>query len=413
MKRICITAAACAASVLALAACSSSGGSSSANSAVLGASTAKGAPILIGLIAPTNSTILAYPQARQAEEVAIRAINAAGGIKGRPLELEYCDDQSNPQLDTQCAQKLLIDDHVVAFVGNNAPFSGGSFYPILAAAHTINFGEFPNTPEDLTNTLSYPFASGSGALALIPGALPQGTGRKYDFIVYDGYQSLVESELGPGLKAKGYDLHVITVDPTSKDYSIPAAEVARDKPAYVQIGTSDTDAAAVTQAFVAAGIGAGTGTKYLYISSILSTSMVQGIAEAGVNPTSIIVDFSLSESQTPLLRTYYDQVAKYGKMFGLTQVGAVSEQAITSWLAVTDFAKVAAQLKTINGPSLKTYMDAQTAFDTGLTHPLNFTKPGAVASLPRMFNTWIHTGYIDASTKTLVDNSAGWISGTS
>ena len=82
---------------------------------------------------------------------------------------------------------------------------------------------------------------------------------------------------------------------------------------------------------------------------------------------------------------------------------------LNSWLSVHVFAEVAAQLSTVDGASLKTFMDKQSAFETGLTMPLDFTKAGPVEGVPRMVNHWVRTGEIDFKTLDFIDNSPDFI----
>ena len=48
------------------------------------------------------------------------ALNASGGVNGRKINFITCDDQENPNQDVACAQKLIQQDKVFAFVGNDS-----------------------------------------------------------------------------------------------------------------------------------------------------------------------------------------------------------------------------------------------------------------------------------------------------
>ena len=50
-------------------------------------------------------------------DMAIEEINAAGGIFGRPLELYFEDDEGVPASSVAAAEKLCVQDQVVAVVG--------------------------------------------------------------------------------------------------------------------------------------------------------------------------------------------------------------------------------------------------------------------------------------------------------
>ena len=72
-------------------------------------------------------------------ELAVAEINEAGGIKGRPLEIEYTDDQTNPSLVTNRVVELINIRRVVALLGDvsaqsmsGATLADKSRIPIIA-----------------------------------------------------------------------------------------------------------------------------------------------------------------------------------------------------------------------------------------------------------------------------------------
>ncbi|MDH5198062.1 MAG: ABC transporter substrate-binding protein, partial [Gemmatimonadota bacterium] len=73
-------------------------------------------PIKIGLVGP-----FAEPRAtsmRIAAELAVEEINAAGGLRGRPVELVVLDDSGQAAGAVAAAQQLVADPSVVAVVGH-------------------------------------------------------------------------------------------------------------------------------------------------------------------------------------------------------------------------------------------------------------------------------------------------------
>jgi branched-chain amino acid transport system substrate-binding protein len=78
-------------------------------------------------------------------DLAAADINEAGGIKGRPLEIDYADDQTNPSLVTNRVIELINIHRVVALIGDmsmQSPSAGSlaekNRIPIIA----------PSSPED-------------------------------------------------------------------------------------------------------------------------------------------------------------------------------------------------------------------------------------------------------------------------
>jgi branched-chain amino acid transport system substrate-binding protein len=87
-------------------------------------------PVLIGLTGP-----LSEPRGRSmrlAAELAVREINAAGGVRGRPLELVLEDDSAQSARAIQVAQSFMDNPRVLAVVGHMT--SG----PAIAAASIYN-----------------------------------------------------------------------------------------------------------------------------------------------------------------------------------------------------------------------------------------------------------------------------------
>lgn len=93
------------------------------------------APIMIGLAGP-----LSEPRGtsmRLGTELAVREINAAGGVRGRPLALVLQDDSSRAEVAVRVARTLSADERVVAVIGHLTSAA------TLAAAPIYNGGRAP------------------------------------------------------------------------------------------------------------------------------------------------------------------------------------------------------------------------------------------------------------------------------
>jgi branched-chain amino acid transport system substrate-binding protein len=65
-------------------------------------------PIKIGVVTPLSGTYAGIgQQVRWGLELATREVNAAGGIMGRPVELSFEDEEANPSVAVQKAEKLF------------------------------------------------------------------------------------------------------------------------------------------------------------------------------------------------------------------------------------------------------------------------------------------------------------------
>ncbi|MDR3470741.1 MAG: ABC transporter substrate-binding protein [Devosia sp.] len=87
--------------------------------ALIGRAHAAGEPIRVGLSAPLTLQFAENGKwMRQGAELAVKEVNAAGGIGGRPLQLFAEDDQGpNPTAVANAFMKLVTQDHVVGIVG--------------------------------------------------------------------------------------------------------------------------------------------------------------------------------------------------------------------------------------------------------------------------------------------------------
>ena len=75
-------------------------------------------PIRIGIVIPlTGATSQFGATMSQAAQIAVAEINAAGGVRGRKVEVMVEDDQSNPEAAVRAARKLIDVDKVVAIGG--------------------------------------------------------------------------------------------------------------------------------------------------------------------------------------------------------------------------------------------------------------------------------------------------------
>ncbi len=103
---------------------------------LLTACTASTQPVIkIGLVAPFEGRYrpIGY-EAIYAARLAIREINARGGINGRRIELVALDDRGEPEKAVTAARQLVLDPQVVAVVGHLRPDSSSAAMRIYCDA---------------------------------------------------------------------------------------------------------------------------------------------------------------------------------------------------------------------------------------------------------------------------------------
>lgn len=94
--------------------------------------------IRIGVLIPlTGSTSQFGAAMAQSAKIAAEEINAAGGVRGRKVDLLIEDDQSNPEAGVRAARKLIDVDKVVAIAGTYASSVTAAVAPLCWESKTV------------------------------------------------------------------------------------------------------------------------------------------------------------------------------------------------------------------------------------------------------------------------------------
>lgn len=143
--------------------------------------------IKIGLVAPFEgeNRAIGY-DAIYSARLAVREINAAGGIGGHRVALVALDDSSDTELAQETAKSLVVDSHVVAVIGHWLPETTAVSIPIYEQADMplITTGERPFLP---TSPSSLPPEFQTAYEAVTPFAEMAGP---YAGPTYDAFQLL-------------------------------------------------------------------------------------------------------------------------------------------------------------------------------------------------------------------------------
>ncbi len=123
------------------------------------AAAASGDPVKIMQIATLTGPSDNVPQDNDAAKAAVKALNAAGGVQGRPLELVTCDDKFDPNAAAECARKA-VSEKVAAVVALNSGF-GDKVIPILAAAGIPSVGDNLISGAEFVSPIVYPISGGA------------------------------------------------------------------------------------------------------------------------------------------------------------------------------------------------------------------------------------------------------------
>jgi branched-chain amino acid transport system substrate-binding protein/urea transport system substrate-binding protein len=94
-------------------------------------------PIKIGAVLPFSGGVELYGrQAKLGLDLAVKEINADGGILGRPVEVVYEDDKTDPAAAVDAARKLIERDGVLAIVGPITSRNLNAIAPVAERAKT-------------------------------------------------------------------------------------------------------------------------------------------------------------------------------------------------------------------------------------------------------------------------------------
>lgn len=144
-----------------------------ASTALCGAAFAQqGAPVKIGVVTPLSGTYTPIgQQVRWGLELAAKEINASGGIAGRPVALLFEDEEANPAVAVQKAEKLFQVENVDFLTGT---VNSGSTLAVAQlaernkklAATTVSFADSITTDKCSPNMFRVNARAGQQSAAL-------------------------------------------------------------------------------------------------------------------------------------------------------------------------------------------------------------------------------------------------------
>ncbi|MEU7816730.1 ABC transporter substrate-binding protein [Pseudonocardia sp. NPDC049154] len=183
-------------------------------------------PIKVMLISQLESPDFAFPEIESMARAAIKPVNDAGGIGGRQVELEVCNDQRDANKAATCARQA-VSDEVDLVLAPSTNFAG-SILPVLEQAGIAYTGNTILSPDDGVNPMSFPLLGGTPAAGAAIGVEFTKRGCTsvgaigYDNASSNGYISYVER----GVRSGGGSLVAqARVAPGTPDYAPALASV--------------------------------------------------------------------------------------------------------------------------------------------------------------------------------------------
>jgi branched-chain amino acid transport system substrate-binding protein len=151
-------------------ACGSGGGGSTGGGAYSGKTIKLGAILSI-----TGAGGVYGPQSRDGMRLAVKQINAAGGVNGAKIALSINDDASDKAQSSQVAQKLVQQEQDLALLGPTLSNSAVGVHPLaeslktpILAVSTTGINIVPNCNYPSTTPCKYVFRDSLGEQTAIP-----------------------------------------------------------------------------------------------------------------------------------------------------------------------------------------------------------------------------------------------------
>ncbi|XVQ06425.1 ABC transporter substrate-binding protein [Spirillospora sp. CA-255316] len=183
--------------------------------------------IKIGNWASVTGTGFAFtaPQAKAAAEAAVSSINAAGGIKGRKLELVFCDEKFDPNQEIVCAREM-VTKKVSAVVAPEVFYGQGSI-PILARAKIPVLASQALSPDaEYVCATCYPLGGSYSWYWGVVYAMLKARATKFAVLGNNNGTSKAATDIAvDGLKAAGItNVRVVNAEPDATDLAPQASQ---------------------------------------------------------------------------------------------------------------------------------------------------------------------------------------------
>jgi branched-chain amino acid transport system substrate-binding protein len=310
---------------------------------------ATGEPIKLLNISTLESAVFSAPQVQSAIEAREKSINDAGGVAGRPIQVEFCNDKFDPNEASACARKA-VDEKVVAVVGSLNLFAANIF-PILSDAGIPWIGGAGSSGAiELTDPISYPIHGGTPSMIMGAGAaLVTKKGAHTVSIVGDdnpGSASGVDL-FKQGVSLAGGESKTFIAPAGTVDYSALVGQAMEGNPDAVAVATVPANAAKFIKTLRDAG--------YKGVVGGVSSAFPKAAIDAlGADANGILIGFRM----IPPTNTDNPTVAKFlADMAAHAPDAQIDELALDAWTATGFFADVASRLDKINSASVRAYLD--------------------------------------------------------
>jgi branched-chain amino acid transport system substrate-binding protein len=220
-------------------------------------------PIIFGMVAPMTGDAAEYgTQLERGVQLAVDEINAAGGINGRTVELDICDDKCDPYEASLCAQKMTANEKIFAVIGHVCSSCTLAAGPIYDAAGLTDMTVSSTNPEVTKKGWTHVFrtvANDGMQGPLIADLAVNKLGNSKVAIIYanNDYGVGLKDATQPAIIALGAQVVAVeTFAPgVDKDFSAQLTKIAQAEPDTLVLLTDYSEGGLIVKQRIAAGLG--------------------------------------------------------------------------------------------------------------------------------------------------------------
>lgn len=293
-------------------------------------------PIKIMQIGTFQSPNLSLTDAKAGLDAHVQSINAAGGIDGRKIEVQFCNDAFNANTGAACA-RTAVSDGVVAVVGA-ASSQASSELPVLEAAGIPWLaGAGSGGPTEGTSPVSYPITGGTQSMQVGMGRVLAAKGAKnVAVIVADAAAAYAAADdIARGATAGGAQSYRILAPLGAPDFSAVASSALAKSPDAIAVASTATDAPRIIRAVRQAGFKGNVST----LANIFKPADQKALGEFANNVFVTSSAVPVSNTTIPQVQQFLADMAKYHPE-AVTDNGSLG-----TWSAVTFLVEIVKRLK--------------------------------------------------------------------
>jgi ABC-type branched-subunit amino acid transport system substrate-binding protein len=334
----------------------------------------------------SHSTTVVYPGDVPAVEAHVKAINAEGGINGRQVQVDSCDNNGyDPNAEVQCAQQA-VSDHVVALVGSQ--IHSPAAWQILTKAGIPAVFSSGDSVTEFQSPIAYPIAGEAGYNGGMVAALAQAEATKIR-VIQCNYSACSDGTklLNDYVNAAHSPLTMLPpVNATigTLDMSSVAAQAVAGGADGIVVDTIETDAVKIVRALRQQGYTGHIAT----LTAVMSQDDIKALGSLANGMLLVDLFRPVADSADPGIQEYQKEMAAVGAS------QYANDRYMLEWAAAVLFQKIAEQVPNLTASSLLSALGKQSTpvnLD-GVAPP--YRTVGVANPLPQLNHLYVQSVFI-------------------